>query len=124
MPTLREIEERVLANGRVDGQELEVLRQAVYVKGTVSREAADFLVEIRKRVLSRTPGFEKFFFKAIRDHVLADGRISRGEAAWLREALLADGKLDDAGRKFLHQLRGEAKEVSPEFESLLLEFVE
>ena len=123
MPTLREIEERVLANGRVDGHELELLRQ-VYATGTVSRDAADCLVELRKRVRSRTPGFEKFFFKAIRDHVIADDRISRGEATWLREALLADGKLADPERKFPHQLRGEAKEVSPEFESLLQESVE
>ena len=64
------------------------------------------------------PGFEQFFYQAIKDHILADGRISAEETAWLRQLLFADGKIEDEERKFLHQLKGEAKEVSPEFEKL------
>lgn len=121
--TLREIEERVLANGRVDGHELEALRQLLYADGRIKREEADFLVELRKRVQYRTPAFEKFFYKAIKDHVLANGRITAGEAAWLRQMLLADGRVEDEERKFLRQLRGEADGVSPEFEQLFRELL-
>ena len=32
--------------------------------------------------------------------------------------LFADGKIDDEERKFLHELKGEAKEVSCEFAAL------
>jgi hypothetical protein len=32
--------------------------------------------------------------------------------------LFADGKLDDEERKFLHELNGEAQQVSPEFKAL------
>jgi hypothetical protein len=35
--------------------------------------------------------------------------------------LLDHGKLADEARKFLHQLRGEAKGASPEFEALYKE---
>ena len=58
----------------------------------------------------------------------AAGRVERGrvgvgaaEAAWLRTVLLADGVVQDEERKFLHELRGEAGQSSPEFEALFAE---
>jgi uncharacterized tellurite resistance protein B-like protein len=121
MLDLRGLEERILANGRVDGHELEVLRQALYADGKIDRREADFLVELHKRVQYRTPAFEQFFYNAIKDHILANGRIGPAKTAWLEEMLFADGKIDDEERRFLRQLRGEAKEVSPEFEALFKE---
>ena len=47
-----------------------------------------------------------------------DGRIDTEEAAWLRRMLFADGKIEDEERKFLHELKGEAKQVSHEFDVL------
>lgn len=35
--------------------------------------------------------------------------------------LFADGKIKDEERKFLHEFKGEAKQVSPEFEVLFAE---
>ena len=121
MPDLRQIEHDILARGRVDGHELEVLRRQLYAGGKVERREADFLVELHKRVQHLTPAFEQFFYQAIKDHILAHGRIDAEEAAWLRQMLFADGRIDDEERKFLHQLKGEAREVSPEFEALLQE---
>ena len=65
-----------------------------------------------------TPAFEHFFYQAIKDHILVHGRIDAEEAAWLKRMLFADGKIDDEARKFLHELKGEAKYVSREFEVL------
>jgi hypothetical protein len=121
MMDLRQIEHAILATGKVDGHELEVLRQQLYAGGKVDRRGADFLVELHKRVQHLTPAFERFFYQAVKDHVLARGRIDAEEAAWLRRMLFADGKIDDQERKFLHELRGEAKEVSREFEALFAE---
>ena len=121
MLELRQIEHDILANGRVDGPELEVLRRQLYVDGKVDRRGADFLVELHKRVQHLTPAFEQFFYQAIKDHVLAHGRIDAEQAAWLRQMLFAGGKIDDEERKFLHELKGEAKQLSPEFESLFEE---
>src|SRR5436305_11527594 len=118
MLQLREIEDAILKNGRVDGPELKLLRQQVYADGKIARETADFLVELHKRVQRRSPAFEQFFYQAIKDHLLADGRIGAEETAWLRQMLTASGKLEDEERKFLHQLKGEAHAVSPEFEQL------
>jgi len=118
---LREIEQAILANGRVDGPELEALRRQLYVGGKIDRRDADFLVELHRRVQHMTPAFEHFFYQAIKDHILADGRIGAEEAAWLRLMLFADGKIKDEERKFLHELKGEAKQVSREFEVLFAE---
>ena len=121
MEHLREIEQAILANGRVDGPELEALRRQLYAGGKIERPAADFLVELHKRVQHMTPAFEKFFYQAVKDHILAQGRIDAEETAWLRRMLFADGKIDDEERKFLHELKGEAKKVSREFEALFAE---
>src|SRR5271165_3800323 len=122
MPHLQEIKQAILTKGRVDGPELEALRLQLYADGKkVERPEADFLVELHKRVQHMTPAFEQFFYQAIKDHVLARGRIDAEETAWLRRMLFADGKLKDQARKFLHELKGEAKQVSPEFDVLFTE---
>jgi hypothetical protein len=121
MLKLRQLEQAILANGRVDGQELEALRRELYAEGKIDRPKADFLVELYKRVQHMTPGFEHFFYQAVKDHILADGRIGAEETAWLRRMLFADGKIKDEERKFLHELKGEAQDVSREFESLFAE---
>src|SRR4051812_8786939 len=89
---LRQIEQDILANGKVDSQELEALRRELYIDGKIDRAGADYLVELHKRVQHLTPAFEHFFYQAIKDHILADGRIDAEEAAWLRRMVFADGK--------------------------------
>lgn len=121
MMELRQIEQDILANGKVDGPELNLLRRRLYAGGKVGRREADFLVELHKRVQHLTPAFQQFFYQAIKDHILAHGRIDAEEAAWLRQMLFAGGKIDDEERKFLHELKGEAELVSPEFEALFRE---
>jgi hypothetical protein len=118
---LRRIEQNILARGKVDSDHLEALRLALYAGGTVSRPAADFLVELHKRVQHPNPAFEHLFYRAIKDHVLADGQIDAEEAAWLWRMLFADGTITDEERKFLHELKGEAGHVTREFEALFAE---
>ena len=115
---LRQLEQDILATGKVDSHELEVLRGQLYANGKIDRRGANFLVELHKRVQHLTPAFEQFFYQAVKDHVLAHGRIGAEETSWLRRMLFADGKIDDEERKFLHELKGEAEQVSREFEVL------
>ena len=121
MQELRLIERDILARGKVDSDHLEALKHRLYTNGTVGRPQADFLVELHKRVQHPNPGFERLFYRAIRDHVLADGRIEVGEAVWLRQVMFADGTLTDEARQFLHELNGEASYRSREFEALFAE---
>jgi hypothetical protein len=76
MLKLREIEQDILATGKVDGPELERLRRELYAHGKIERPEADFLVELHKRVQHPTPAFEHFFYQAIKDHILAHGRMT------------------------------------------------
>jgi len=121
MLKLRQIEQDILASGKLDGHHLEQLRGELYDHGKIDRRGADFLVELHKRVQHLTPAFERFFYQAIKDHILADRRIDPEEAAWLRQMLSADGKIDDQERKLLHELKGEVEDASREFELLFKE---
>lgn len=121
MMDLRQLEQQILANGKVERHELEGMRRELYVGGKIDRRAADFLVVLHKRVQHLTPDFEHFFYEAIKNHILTDGQIDAEEAAWLRRMLFADGKIKDEERKLLHELKGEAKQISREFEVLFEE---
>jgi len=112
----------VLANGKVDGEEIKVLRQELYAAGRPDRRGMDALVEIHKRVQRVTPAFEQFFYQALKDYLLRDGRVSAAEVAWLRGTVLTGtpGVMD---AKFLRELRGEAKGGGPELEALCGEFL-
>ncbi len=112
----------VLANGKVEGNEIELLRRELYADGKIDRRAADFLVEFHKRVQRpSSPAFEKFFYQAVQAHILADGKIDAEEVAWLRQMLQDWGKFAEHERRFLHELKGQAREVSPEFDRLIAE---
>ena len=103
MLNLRQIEESILATGKLDGRELEILRQQLFADGKIDRRKADFLVELHKRVQHINPAFEQFFYQAIKDHLLSNGRINAEETAWLRQMLYADVTIKDEERKFLHE---------------------
>ena len=121
MLKLQQLETDILANGKVESREIEILRKELYAGGKIDRQAADFLVKLHKRVERRSPAFEEFFYQAIKDHILKDGRITAEETAWLRQMISADRKISDLERKFLNQLKGEAKQATPEFEAFFAE---
>jgi hypothetical protein len=121
MQELRRIEQDILARGKVDSDHIESLRLALHAGGTVDRPAADFLIELHKRVQHPNPAFEHLVFRALKDHILTDGRIDAEEVAWLRRMLFTDGMIRDEERKFLHELKGEAGVTSPEFDVLFAE---
>ncbi len=121
MLQLRQLMEDILANGKVSGDEMEILRRELYADGKIDRREADWLVEMHKRLQRVTPAFEHFFYQAIKDHILDDGKITAKEVTWLRQMLYADGRIDEHEKKLLHELHGEAKQTCPEFEALYAE---
>jgi hypothetical protein len=121
MLQLRQLMEDLLANGKVGGDDLAILRRELYADGKIDRREADWLVEVHKRLQRVTPAFEQFFYRAIKDHILDDGTITAEEVTWLRQMLYADGRIDQREKKFLHELRGEAKQTCPQFEALYAE---
>jgi len=124
MPSLREMMKKMLADGKIDGHEIEALCDRIYADDVVDREEAEFLVEMHRRVERPSPGFEKFFYQAIKRHVLTDGAIDPEEATWLRRMIFADGKVDKREKKLIRELKGEATRVCPEFETLYADCLE
>jgi len=118
---LQGLEMQIIDNGRVEGHEIEVLRKALFANGSMDRREADWLVEVHKRIQHRTRGFEQFFYQTIKEYILKNGAIGVKETEFLRGMLLHDGKLEDEERKFLKQLKGEARQPGPEFEAFFEE---
>jgi hypothetical protein len=118
---LRQLMEDLLANGKVEGNEVEMLRRELYADGGIDRQKADFLAELHKRAQRVSPGFEQFFFRAFKDYLTADGKINAEKTAWLRQLMEGWRQTTERERRFLHELKGQAEEVSPDFEKLLAE---
>ena len=109
------------ATGRTDDPELNALRRQLYPDGKMNRTKAELVVELHKRVQHPTPAVERLFYQTIKEHLLTDGWIDAADVAWLRRMLFADATVDDAKRRFLQELKDEAKKVSREFERLFAE---
>ena len=115
-----------LADGKIDEEEVRILRKELWADGQIDEEEVKFLIELRnaaqKKAKARkeelSAGFERLFFKAIEENVLTDGKIDAAEARWLKDMLFADGKIDDNEKKFLVRIKKAAKQTSPEFDAL------
>lgn len=118
MSDLRKLKATILADGTIDDQEVEIIRKELYADGKIDKDEVEFLVSLRNEAKKVCPAFEDLFFAAIKQNVLTDGVIDAEEAGWLRRMLYADGQIDEREKKFMHQLRQEAKQVSPEFQQL------
>ena len=118
MANLQNLKAQVLADGKIEDHEVEIIRRELYADGQIDKDEVEFLIALRNEAKAVCPAFEELFFKAVKQNVLTDGSIDAEEAAWLRSMLFADGKIDDLEKKFLGELKKEAKRVSPEFQTL------
>ena len=120
-----------LADGVVDEAEVKILKKELWADGKIDQDEVEFLIDLRNLAQKKAkakkkglkPKFEKLFFKAIEENVLADGTIDDEEARWLRAMLFADKKIDANEKKFLARLKKGAKSTSPAFDKLYDECV-
>jgi hypothetical protein len=119
MARLEELKARILADGKIDDAEVDLLRTELYADGKIDRDEVDLLVALRTEAKEACPAFDGLFVRALKDNLLADGVIDADEVAWLRKLLYADGKIDALEKKLLSELRAEARQVCPEFQQLL-----
>jgi hypothetical protein len=110
----------ILIDNRIDTREVELLHDNFLADNKISLSELDFLQELRKECKTAVKAFSEFFIEAAKSHILADGVIAKGEAKWLRKAILADGNavVDDVEKRLLEELKAEAKKTSPEFDEL------
>jgi hypothetical protein len=123
MADLNELKKRLLEDGRIDDDEVAIIKRELYADGVIDREEVEFLISVRAEAKELSPSFEVLFFASLKENVLTDGCIDADEAAWLRRTLFGDGKIDDNERKFLEDLKSSAKQLSPEFQKLYADCV-
>ena len=105
----------LLADGRIDTKEVEVIRAALLADGRIDKSELEFLADLRKSATSTVKVFTELFLKAVKSHMLEDGVISDPEAKWLRKTILADNEVDADEAQLLKDLKREAKHCGPEF---------
>src|SRR5262245_19789083 len=103
------VQDLLLSDGKIDDAEVKILRKHLYADGKIDKKEVEFLINLRntlqKKAKRVNPAFEKFFFKAVQENVLADGSITSREARWLREALYNDKRIDPGEKAFLKRLK-------------------
>ena len=84
-------------------------------------EAASFLyalVELLSDSVEVCPAFDDLFFPILRRVLLEDGEIGQDEQYMLLKMLYADGHVRESEREFLRELRRDATNVTPQFDTL------
>ena len=112
----------ILADGYIERKETDLIKAELLADGVISKSEAEFLIDLRRSAPKAVTEFHQFVFEVVKKAVLADGDISKSEAAWLEKFILADGKVDDLEKAFLHDLKAAAKSTSAEFDTLFKKY--
>ncbi len=124
---LQALKSEVLADGKVDADEVQKLSTAIFADGVVDREEADVLFEINDKVSGQAndTGWDDLFIKGVSSHVLSDetspGEIDEGEADYLISKVMADGKVDDLEKKLLVNIKAKATKVHAKLQAKFTE---
>jgi hypothetical protein len=121
MSKLREVKAQILLEGedlRIDDEDLALIRECLPPDGAVTGEDLAVLIEMRREARVVSPAFDQLLFPALKNQILADGKVDFMEMFELLRLLYGGGGIDPAKLAFLQELRKEAGEVSPEFEAL------
>lgn len=121
MSQLRALKSQILVEGEdlcIDDADVARIRACLPADGALTHDDLMALSEMRTEARTVCPAFDQLFFPAFKAYLLADGKITLAEQFLLLRMLYGGGGIDDAERRFLCELRQEAREVSPEFERL------
>ena len=114
---LTKLKKEILADGKIDKDEVDRLRKELYSDGKIDEEEANFLFELNDAVSEKKndPSWNQFFVTAISDYLLKDekspGVIDDEEGKWLVEKIGSDGKVDGVEKQLLDNLKKNAKKM-------------
>jgi len=118
MAKYHEVVQQILADGKIEPGELELLCEHVYRNGSPSIDDVRLLVELYTGANGLTPEFEDFFYGVLKKVILTDGEIQPGEQFYLLKVIYSDRVIRPRELAFLRELRREAKQITPDFEQL------
>ena len=108
--SLEELKKDLLADGKIDAEEIEKLHDVLYADGKIDQEEADFIFELNDAVSGNDndPAWNKLFVQVISDYLLNDekspGVIDDEEGKWLVEKIGADGQVDGVEKQLLNHI--------------------
>jgi hypothetical protein len=117
----------LLSDGVIEESEVNVIKKELFANGKIDQKELEFLIDLRSAAHKKARGtplsarFENLFFKAVHDNVLAHGNLTAKETAFLRKAIMTNGKMHDAEKAFVKRLKKAAKTTSPAFDRLFAE---
>lgn len=115
----------IIADGVVDAAEVAAIRSEIYADGKIEKSEVEDLFKINDAVsgAANDPGWAQLLADAVCDCVLADdvtpGVVSKEEALWLTDLLMADGGVDETEKAVLVQLKAKATSIDPDFATAL-----
>ena len=123
--SLEELKKELLADGKIDAEEVNKLREVLYADGKIDQEEADFIFELNDSVSGKKndPTWNQFFVQVVSDFLLNDekspGVIDEEEGKWLVEKIGADGQVDGVEKQLLDHLKKNAKKMPATVTALL-----
>jgi len=124
---LQALKTEVLADGKVDADEVAKLNTIIFADGRVDRAEADVLFEINDKVsgAENDAGWDELFIKGVSEHVLSDekspGEIDEGEADYLISKVMSDGTVDELEKKLLTNIKAKATKVHEKLQAKFTE---
>jgi len=122
---LQQLKKELIADGKIDAEEVNKLRDVLYADGKIDQEEADFVFDLNDAVSGKKndPSWEQFFVQVISDYLLNDekspGVIDEEEGKWLIEKIGADGQVDGVEKQLLTNLKKNAKSMPSSVISLI-----
>jgi uncharacterized tellurite resistance protein B-like protein len=118
MAGLYELRSELLRDGKISESDVRIIRAHIQRDGRLDQQDVKFLVELLSEADQVCPEFDELFFPALKQVIMDDGRIGEDEQFYLLKMLYANGRIRESEKRFLRELRREATEVTPEFQSL------
>ena len=118
MGRLHQLQAQLLVDRRITEHDVNVIRRYIQEDGKLDLDDVKFLVGLLSDADEVCPAFDELFFPALKEVILADGRIGTDEQFYLLKMLYSDGHIRQSEKQFLLELTRDAKQVSPEFQAI------
>jgi hypothetical protein len=112
----------ITAKGLITAEDAAIFKREILADGRVSREEAEFLLDLKSSVAATAPEFNQFLYDFIKKVVLLDGAITGNEVAWLKTVLFRDGSVDVLEQRLLKELKDAVLVSCPAFDDLWAQY--
>jgi len=118
--TLSELVSEITADGKIDAQEVNKIRERIFADGKIDQEEAEFLFDLNDATTNNDASWQDLFVEAIAQYLLGDvdspGEIDEAEAEWLISKIEKDGEYDETEKALLKTLKNRATAINSQLQ--------